>query len=71
MKRLYRSKRDCKIAGICGGIGQEWEIDSSIVRLAFVFASLVSGIFPLIITYLVAWFILPKGRPPEEVPDTN
>ena len=71
MKRLYRSKNDVKLAGICGGIGEEWQVDSSIIRLATVFATIVTGVFPLIITYLVAWIILPKERPPEEVPDTN
>ena len=63
MKRLYRSQTDVKIAGICGGIGEEFGVDSGIIRLATVFAGIVSGVFPLIITYLIGWMILPKGRP--------
>ena len=66
MKKLYRSKDDSKIAGICGGIGQEYEVDSNIVRLATVFACVVTGIAPLIITYLVGWIILPKGKNQEQ-----
>jgi len=66
MKKLYRLKTDVKIAGICGGIGREFEIDSSMIRLAAVFACVVSGVLPMVITYIVAWIILPKGRPPEE-----
>ena len=66
MKRLYRSETDSKIAGICGGLGEEFAIDGNIVRLATVFACVVSGIAPLIITYIVAWIILPKGKPLEE-----
>ena len=66
MKRLYRSQTDVKIAGICGGIGAEFGIDSGIIRLATVFAAIVSGIFPLIITYIVGWIILSQGRPGEQ-----
>ena len=66
MKRLYRSQTDVKIAGICAGIGEEFEIDSGIVRLATVFAAIISGVVPLLITYIVGWIILPKGRPSEE-----
>jgi len=62
MKKLYRSKDDVKIAGICGGIGQEFGTDSSIIRLATVFACVVTGIVPLVITYIVGWIILPKGK---------
>ena len=39
MKRLYRSEKDVKIAGICGGIGQEFDIDPSMIRLVVVFAA--------------------------------
>jgi phage shock protein C len=66
MKRLYRSETDSKIAGICGGLGEEFGIDSNIVRLATVFACVVSGVAPLVVTYIVAWIILPKGKPQEQ-----
>jgi phage shock protein C len=66
MKRLYRSETDSKIAGICGGLGEEFGIDGNIVRLATVFACVVSGVAPLVITYIVAWIILPKGKPQQQ-----
>jgi phage shock protein C len=66
MKRLYRSENDSKIAGICGGLGEEFGIDGNMVRLATVFACVVSGVAPLVITYIVAWIILPKGKPQEQ-----
>jgi phage shock protein C len=66
MKRLYRSVTDSKIAGVCGGLGEEFGIDSNIVRLATVFACVVSGVAPLVITYIVAWIILPKGKPQQQ-----
>ena len=67
MKRLYRSENDVKFAGICGGIGEEWEVDSGIIRLAVVFLTVVTAIMPMLVTYLVGWMILPKGRPNKEV----
>ena len=66
MKKLYRSENDVKIAGICGGISEEFEIDSNIIRLATVFACVVSGVLPLVITYIVGWIILPKGKPQKQ-----
>jgi phage shock protein PspC (stress-responsive transcriptional regulator) len=65
MKKLYRSRNDQKIAGICGGLAEVLHFDSNLVRLAFVFIGLVTQIVPAVITYLVAWLILPEG-PPED-----
>ena len=65
MKRLYRSQKDNKIAGIFGGLGEIFSIDPTLLRLAFVFIGLATGIFPVLIAYLVGWIIIPKG---EELP---
>jgi phage shock protein C len=59
MKKLYRSRTDKKIYGICGGLAELFGIDSTIVRLAMVFVGLVTGVFPLVITYLIAAWIIP------------
>ena len=61
MKRIYRSQTDKKVAGIFGGIAEVYNLDPSLVRLLAVFVGIASGIFPLIITYLIAWIIMPKG----------
>lgn len=60
MKKLYRIDKDKKIAGICTGVGEMLDIDPTIVRLAFIFACALTGVFPLIITYLVGWVIIPE-----------
>jgi len=60
MKKLYISESDKKIFGVCGGIGQTYDIDPSLVRLAAVFLCIATGILPGVITYLVSWFIVPK-----------
>lgn len=65
MKRLYRSPTDKKLAGVCGGIAELLDIDHTIIRLLFVFAGLVTGIFPFVIAYVIAWFIVPVGSQPK------
>jgi len=60
-KKLYRSRKDKIIAGICGGIGQYFDIDPNLVR---VIGALVCLTPPGILTYIIAWFILPQE--PEE-----
>jgi phage shock protein C len=62
MTRLYRSTTDKKLAGICGGIGEILDVDPTIIRLITVFLAFATGIFPLIIVYLIAWAIIPEGR---------
>lgn len=59
-KKLYRSSKDVKIAGIIGGIAEMLRIDATILRLAVVFLAVVTGIFPAVITYIVGWFIIPE-----------
>ncbi len=59
-KKLHLSKTDRKIAGVCGGIGETFHIDSTIVRLVFVFFALVTAILPFILAYIIAWLIIPS-----------
>jgi phage shock protein PspC (stress-responsive transcriptional regulator) len=64
MTKLYLSK-DKKLAGVCGGIAEYFDIDSSMVRLAWVILSVLTGIIPGIIAYIVAALIIPPA--PETV----
>jgi len=59
MKKLYRSQTDSKIAGICGGIGELYELDPTIVRLVVALLALITGIVPFSIAYIVGWIIIP------------
>lgn len=61
MRRLYRSQEDKKIAGICGGLGELFSIDPTLIRLAFVFVGLVTGVVPITVAYIVGWIIIPAG----------
>ena len=60
MRKLYRSRRDRKIAGICGGIAEYFEMDSTLVRLTAIFLCFVTGIAPLVLIYIIGWFIIPE-----------
>jgi len=60
MKKMFRSKDYRVLAGICGGIGELYSVDPKLVRLIFVFVGLVTGIIPIVVTYVVAWVVLPE-----------
>jgi phage shock protein C len=60
MKKLYLSETDKKVGGVCGGIGETYDIDPTLIRLIFVFVDLATGIIPLLVAYVVAWAIIPK-----------
>ena len=71
--RLYRSRTDRMIAGVCGGLGEYFGIDSTLVRLFFVIATIFTGGL-MILVYLIMWalvpeepFGFPKTTPPEEM----
>jgi phage shock protein C len=57
-KKLYRSKTDRKIAGVCGGLGKYLDIDPVIVRLAWVIFTLAGGAG--LLAYIIAWIIIPE-----------
>ena len=69
MKRIYRSSKDKKLAGLCGGIGEMLEVDPTLIRLACVFLCLTTAIVPLVITYVVAWIIVPLNHSAKSEPD--
>jgi phage shock protein C len=60
MRKLYRSRNDCKIAGVCGGIGEMLDIDPNLIRLMVVFTCVVTAILPVAVTYIAAWIIFPE-----------
>lgn len=64
-RRLMRSATDEKIAGVCGGIAEYMDTDSTIVRLIWAVLSIVPGGFVGgVLAYLIAWFIMPKAPLP-------
>jgi phage shock protein C len=65
-RRLMRSVVDSKIAGVCGGIAEYLEIDSTLVRLIWVLLILMPvPLVPAIVGYFVAWIVMPLAPYPE------
>ncbi|MCM8900703.1 PspC domain-containing protein [Caldicoprobacter algeriensis] len=63
MKKLYLSETDKKIAGVCGGIAEYFGIDSTLVRLVWVLASIfLTAFIGGVIAYLIAWAIIPPRQ---------
>ncbi len=56
-KKLYRSRNNYMVGGICGGLGEYFDIDPTIVRLLVAFSFLLAGSGLLL--YLIAWLIIP------------
>jgi phage shock protein PspC (stress-responsive transcriptional regulator) len=74
VKKLYRSTSDRMIAGICGGIGEYFNIDSTLVRLIFVLGAIFTG-SALFWAYIIMLIVVPEepqasqaiiDAPPEE-----
>lgn len=59
IKRFYRSRSDRMIAGVCGGIAEYFNIDTSLVRIIYVIISVFSAAFPGVLIYIAAWLIIP------------
>lgn len=57
-KRLYRSRKDKMLAGICGGLAEYFDVDPSLVRLASVLLCLYAGTGLLV--YILAAIIIPE-----------
>lgn len=66
-KKLYRSTTDKIFAGICGGLGEYFQIDSIIVRLIWILIVVLTGIFPGVIVYIIAIFLIPRKSVPTPV----
>ena len=56
-KKLYRSKSDKMLGGVCAGLGEYLGIDPTLVRLGFVLLALLAG--HGILVYLIMWIVVP------------
>jgi len=61
-KKLLRSKNNRVIAGVCGGIGNYFDIDPVVIRLLWVVLTIFTGLFMGILAYIFAWIIIPEEK---------
>ena len=64
-KKLYRSSHDKKIAGVCGGIGEYFNVDPTLIRLGAVLLGLCGG---GLIAYIIVAIIMPEAPKAAETP---
>jgi phage shock protein C len=55
-----RSRAERKVGGVCAGLAQYFDLDVSLVRILCFFVTLATGVCPGVVTYLVAWIIVPS-----------
>ena len=58
-KKLYRSRIDRMIGGVCGGLGKYFSVDATLIRLIAVLLVVLTGILPGVIAYLIMLVIVP------------
>jgi len=59
-----RSALDRRFAGVCAGLAEYFGVDPTVVRLLWVFVTLVTGVVPGILAYLIGWMIMPLAPIP-------
>jgi len=59
MKKLYRSSNRI-LAGVCGGIAEYFDVDPTVIRVAYVVLSLFSVGFPGLMLYIILMILIPN-----------
>jgi phage shock protein PspC (stress-responsive transcriptional regulator) len=72
MKKLYRSRTDKKIGGVCGGLSEYLNIDATVIRIIF-FVLLLPGWLPGFLPYVILWIFVPLQplATPRDVVETD
>jgi phage shock protein C len=58
-KRLMRSTANCRLAGVCGGLGDYLDVDPTLVRLIWALLTIFSGLVFGVVAYLLGWVVMP------------
>ena len=62
-KKLYRSRENRMLGGVCGGLGEYFDIDPTLVRLLFILGAFLGIPGALVLIYLVMLIIVPQDTP--------
>jgi len=65
-KRLVRPRSNRKIAGVCAGLAEYFDLDVTLVRVLWLLVTIFSAIIFGIVGYIVAWIVMPES--PETLP---
>jgi phage shock protein C len=73
MKRLYRSKKERMLGGVCAGLGEHLDIDPTVIRLIWAAVTILS-LGTGILVYILAWILIPEedtGSPAPQAPESG
>lgn len=59
-KKLMRPRAGRTVAGVCAGVAHYLDLDVSLVRVVWALITFLSGIFPGVVVYALAWVIVPE-----------
>ncbi len=62
VKRLYRSRTNKMLGGVCYGFADYFQVDPSIIRIAWVLFTMLGGAG--LLAYLICWLVLPEEPAP-------
>ncbi|RME18851.1 MAG: PspC domain-containing protein, partial [Candidatus Zixiibacteriota bacterium] len=68
-QRLYRSRKEKMIGGVCGGLAEYFDVDPTLVRLIAVVLLFASGVG--LLGYIIAWIIVPEAPLGYEAPGSR
>ncbi len=57
-RKLYRSKTNRQVAGVCGGLARHFNVDATLIRVLFVLLAVLGG--SGLVLYVAMWIIIPK-----------
>jgi len=58
-KKLYRSRVDRVFAGLCGGVAEYFDVDSSLIRIFYLFITIFGAVIPGLLVYLLGILVVP------------
>ncbi len=70
-KQIYRLQSSKMVGGVCAGLADYLDIDSTLIRLLFVAVGLLTALFPMFLFYIIAWAIMPVKDEVEEIRKTE
>ncbi len=59
-KKLFLSRDDKKIGGVCGGLAEYFEVDATVIRILWVIAFFIYGLG--LLPYIICWLIIPREK---------
>ena len=60
VKKIYKSRTNVKLDGVCSGIANYFDIDPTLIRLGWIIAAIVTAMFPLLFAYVICAAIMPR-----------